>query len=379
MLAKDSAEEISRDNPNHAGLASKIESYLMSVRSSTGSMIFHVGASNEGGLFQSVLDDNESMELIPTGFESFDTNTGGFGRTNLVFFASNYGGGKSVFGMQVGINMYLAGYNVLWVSLEMDEGEAWDRIHSNISGVEHDAIRRRKLTPYQKDELQRARKRFIAHGVKHKCRFSTYHPGYIDPWQLLAEIRGYAYDVVIIDYIGLLMPPHGTSNEERIQLGETAKILKIIAGKRYLNCAMLVMAQLNDDNRLKYSRAMAEHANNLIWWRLDDASRERGNVIAHQDKARNSRLYDIQLLLDFQHMRIQDGGVMEKDSIRKDMMSTKRRSSAHTREMHTLKEKTGNSNKVLREGNGKPQGNNVKMLRSKVNSGKGVMPELTSL
>jgi len=311
-VAKDAADEIGKDNPDHSALYARMEEYLVSGRSSTGAEMYHAGAGgNEQAIFDSIVDDDAPLELIPTGFKTFDENTGGFARTNLVFLAANYGGGKSVAGMQLIINAYRMGYNVLWVSLEMDEHEAWERIWSNVSGIEHDLIRRRKLTSKQKRTLERARKDFYKHGKTRKCRLSTYHPGHIGPWELCSEIRGFNFDLVVVDYIGLMKPPPGTPNEERIQLGEVAKVLKITAGKRYLNCAMVVEAQLNDDNRLKYSRAMAEHANNVLWWRLDDRARERGEVVVHQDKARNSRLYDMFWKLDFERMTITDGGLAE--------------------------------------------------------------------
>jgi len=365
-MAKRIGEEISEEHPNHDELWASLEHNLLDARSATGAEIFHAGqGANEDVLFDSIINDDTPLEIIPTGLATFDEHTGGLARTNLVFLAANYGGGKSVAGQQLGLNMYRLGYNVLWVSLEMDENEAWERIWANVAGVAHADIRRRRLTSKQKRILASARKDFLRHGRTRKCRFSTYHPGHVGPWQLSSQIRGYNYDVVIVDYINLLKPPPGTPNEERIQLGETAKALKLVAGKRYLNAVMIVLAQLNDDNRLKYSRAMAEHANNVLWWRMDDRARERGEVLVHQDKARNARLYDFFIKHDFEHMTMSDGGLAE------DRSNIKRKRDASS---ETPRKEAGAREKR------KEKGSKKRKQRKKQKSGRrSAMPELTQV
>lgn len=363
-LYKNTADELVKESPDHTMISSLMEEGLRSIRSRTNSAIFHGGdEETEGKIADSILSDETPTELIRTGFETFDRETGGFGRTNLVFLAANYGGGKSTAIMQLGLNMHSLGYNVLWVPLEMDENEAWERVWSNRADIPHDLIRRRKMTPSQKDIFMKTRDKFRKSSSKNKCRFSTYHPGYVDPWQLSAEIRGYNYDVILIDYINLLKPPAGTPNEERIQLGELAKLLKILAGKRYLNALIIVAAQLNDDNRLKYSRAMAEHANNVIWWRMDDIAREKGWTVVKQDKARASRLYDMVWNFKFDTMTVSDGGMaqaeVEKQVVRGD---GRHKGSVEGGE----KQQKPNPKRPINSAKGRQRG-------------RGVMPELTSL
>lgn len=312
-LARVVGEGIAEDHPDHDRILSEVEKQVLSVRSTNGGVIHHTGiGTNDEDVFKSILSDESGNELIPTGFETFDANSGGIARTNIAFWVSNYGGGKSITGQQLAINAYRRGYNALWVSIEMDEIESWERVWSNVSGVEHELIRLKKLTPDHKSKIRKARKRFIEHGKKRNCRFSIYHPGYIDPWQLLSEIRAYSYDVIVIDYIGLMKPPPGTPNEERIQLGEIAKVFKIIAGKRYLNAVLHILAQLNDDDKIKYSRAMAEHANHVLWWRRGEREIELHKYKIKQDKARNARLYDIWAEEDFAHMTVRDGGLVSE-------------------------------------------------------------------
>lgn len=307
------AQETQAKAPNIERTLTDVEDHLFEARSGFGgSEITHLGAGhNIDSVLNRVLRDEEGNEIIQTGFKTFDDNTGGFARTNVVLLAANYGGGKSVAGMQLALNMYMLGYSVIVISLEMDEDEYWGRVFSSLSGLPFDLVRLKRLDNRQKAILKKTIRQFKKHGQKRKCRFSVYPAGYVDPWQLCNEIKPYGYDVVIVDYIGLMKPPAGIANDERIQLGETVKALKLIAGKRYLNAVVVGLAQLNDDNRIKYSRAMAEHANFVWWWRYGEREQELKQVIVNQDKARNATCYSMLWKIHFETMQIIDAGLVD--------------------------------------------------------------------
>ena len=296
-------DEMEKDNPDHDEMFSNIESLMLQARRGQDQGIVHIGS---GDNFDDDLDEllsDEAVELIPTGWKPFDANTGGFGRTDLIFLAANYGGGKTAASIDLAARVYKKGYSVLIVSLEMPRRQVWQRLWANQADIDYEIFRMHKHTEEQKEKVKRARQKWKAHGKRNKIRFSVWSPGKINPWQLVNEVKAYEYDLILVDYVNLLEPL--SKSDERVALGEIARALKIGAGESYLNCAMVVLAQLNDDNRIKYSRAMAEHADFILWWRMGEEEKATGFFEVHQDKARNARQYSMKFKSEFSKMRVE--------------------------------------------------------------------------
>jgi hypothetical protein len=70
---------------------------------------------------------------------------------------------------------------------------------------------------------------------------------------------------------------------------------------------------------------MAEHADNVLWWRYGDRESETHLITVNQDKARNSGKYKFLLKEDFAHMRFTDMGLVrdEESSVIKRKGNTK--------------------------------------------------------
>jgi hypothetical protein len=309
-VSKDIAETIDSgklDEDSFAELETRVDANILSARSSSEVKMLVVG---KGGnkhadvVMKDVLFGKEKR-LLKSGFKAFDDRTGGFARGNLVVVAATSGGGKSITGMQMGINQYLDhNLNVAVISLEMGDTEYSERLISNLAAIEYEAVRGQKLTIKQAKKGWDAYKKFKKHGKKNGCKFTVFPITAISPSELRARLVTGNYDVWIVDYLNLLNAEAITNNAtEAKQLGEMARILKNTAEQ--LNIVVVALTQINDEGEVKYSKAIREHCNFLWKWTYDEDAKAAGSVRVIQDKARGGKTYPFQLLTDFDYMSVE--------------------------------------------------------------------------
>lgn len=275
--------------------------------------IFHLGRNNNTVPLIKKMLDGSPPEIVPTGFEAFDRKNGGFFPGSLVVIASTSGGGKSALGNQMLINMSLLGYDTVIVPLEMTEEETVARIAAERSGIDITKILRKQLTYNEKRIVKKQMKKFIMKLKKEDSRYSIFAPEEdMNGEDILMMLEPYGYHVEIIDYINLLKDVNG--EESWKQLSNVARFCKTHA--RITKKVVILIAQLNDEGRVKYSRGVTEHANNCWVWSYTDENRESGIIDIRQPKARNQVPFNFQLHHDFSKMQIRDLHPGEEDKLR---------------------------------------------------------------
>lgn len=233
--------------------------------------------------------------FLSTGLERLDFYMKGFERGNLVTLSATRGGCKSMLAMAMGINQYLSGLSVVFVSMEMTKTEVRRRLYSNISQIPHDQIRMVKSVsdnPEQKKKLVEAARKFHQFGRKNKCTFSIWDitDSSFTPMKMDAVLAPMGYDVIIVDYLTLFNP--GKLDKWEMVL-EYSRYLKSMAKR--LNCVIVVLTQLNDEEKVKYGRGIEENTDYWIYWRWrEDEERETGLVELQMEKARHTRTRKIQ-------------------------------------------------------------------------------------
>lgn len=272
----------------------------------------HVGTgNNSSSLVKDYLDDKKP-NLIPTGFEAFDNKNGGL-PVGLTTIASTSGGGKSTLGNQLLINMSRLGYNCCIVPLEMTKSETMARILAERSGIDITKILRKKLTEREKKKIKRVYSKFVKELKKQGSRYSIFEPEedmYIE--EILTLLKPYGFDVIIIDYVNLLKGMD--SEDEWRKLREASRFCKVYS--KINNNRIILVAQLKDDGKIKYSGGITENSNNCWVWNYTDESRETGILSIRQLKARNQDPFPFELKGDFSTMRIRDVNARELEKMR---------------------------------------------------------------
>jgi replicative DNA helicase len=155
--------------------------------------------------------DNHIKELttiykaIPTGWKFIDDKCeGGLFAKTLTVFAGQVNVGKSIFLGNLAANMVLAEKNTLLISLEMSEFMYSKRISSQLTQIPHNKLK--EYTPELKEQLLH-----IQRNINSKLVVKEYAPKSVTTRHLDAYItklghKGFKPDIVVIDYINLILP-----------------------------------------------------------------------------------------------------------------------------------------------------------------------------
>lgn len=243
--------------------------------------------------------------FIPTGFIGFDGTNHGIPRGGFMLLSTITGGGKSIMASQIAENMAMAGAKVGFIPLEMDTEEMTMRDMARAAKVDMTNL----LAPKKSLSLEQRRRIFKDYRKatlaidKRGGSVKFIEPGGdIDIYTLLGELKPFEFDVIVIDYVGLLK---GADGERQWQeLGNITRYCKIFAGLH--KCVIIMAAQLSSEGLLKYSRTMEEHAPYHWKWQQDEVAREMGILVITQPKARQAKQFDFYLKIDPEIMTIRD-------------------------------------------------------------------------
>jgi len=282
------------------------EKAVQDARSLSGSddELVHIGKEGNAGKLVSEIIAGKTTAFIKTGFRTFDRINGGFRRKGLIIIGASTSGGKSAMAVQLLINMYRQGYNVALVSLEMDHEEVLCRILSNISRVDSLDILCDRASIIERERMAKAWEEFDKIGREKNCRYSIYCPTQdVTIQDVCYGLARFKYDVLIVDYISLL---HSELTEMWKSLGETARFMKLFA-KPY-NMVSVLLCQVNDEEKVRYSRAIKEHADNMWSWVYSaEIAEETGHIIeVDQQKARNQQRFAFKVKEQFNYMTLTD-------------------------------------------------------------------------
>lgn len=260
--------------------------------------MFHIGAGNNMNRQVKEYLKGKVRPFIPTGFQAFDEESGGFREGALVILSANTGGLKSSLAKELANNMYSqAMKDVAYVSLEMDLEETVFRLFASRTGIHQWKFLKGTLSSKEKKQAWENYRKMSEAGEKAGCRF-TILPATEDSIGIdsaLATLRPYQHKVIFIDYITLLAD--SDSQDQWKALGYVARKAKMYAKKNA--CAVVLLTQLSEDDKIRYSRTILEHADLWWHWRITDRERESGVFTINQGKARNQRVFSFELGVDF--------------------------------------------------------------------------------
>ena len=261
--------------------------------------------SNVLGKLKKLLDSS-TVRYIPTGFKGWDTENSGIPIGKLGILAATSGGGKSLCANQLAINMAMNNVKTCIVPLEMSAQDMLHRFMANLTFL--DMSRITKSHQMDKTEKVEAIKMFRAFEKKIAATGASidlFNPSEdITMEDLLFLLRPFGYNVIIIDYIGLLK---GFERED----GWRKMMDAVRFAKRWAETtgtAVIILAQLSEDMIIRYSKGMKEHADWMWTWNAGKLNETDGQTILkiEPQKGRNQAQTTFYLNVNYKKMSMVD-------------------------------------------------------------------------
>ena len=241
---------------------------------------------------ESIKDTNGQ---VSTGWSAMDKKLfGGFNRGELNIFAGGSGAGKSLFLANIGVNMAEKGMNVMYLTLELAESLVSMRIDSMLTGISTRDIF--KQIEDVELKVKMIGKKSGALQVKYMPSGKTANDirSYIKEYEIKT---GKKVDVLLIDYLDLLMPASMKVSAENLYIKDkyVSEELRNLAME--LQCVFITAAQLNrgaveeiefDHSHISGGLSKIQTADNVFGIFTSRAMRDRGRYQLQLMKTRNS-------------------------------------------------------------------------------------------
>ena len=232
---------------------------------------------------------------ISTGWKAIDSKLyGGFNRGELNIFAAASGGGKSLFLQNLALNWAIAGYNVLYISLELSEELCSMRLDSMLTGYNTKEVFRNVEDVDLKVRMA---------GKKAGRLQIVQLPNGINVNDLTSYMREYEVktgikvDAMLLDYLDLMMPAQRKVPPSDLFIKDkfVSEELRNFAVEHQLLFA--TASQLNraaveeiefDHSHISGGLSKIQTADNVIGIFTSQAMRERGRYQVQFMKTRSS-------------------------------------------------------------------------------------------
>jgi len=260
---------------------------------------------------------------VSTGWPTFDKKLfGGFNRGELNIFAGGSGAGKSLFLQNLAVNFSQVGLNVLYVTLELSEALVCMRLDSMVTGLPT-----REIFKSMDDvELKVKVTGKSVGGIQVKYLPSGKNindiRAYIKEYQVK---RGVRPDVVLIDYLDLLMPISVKVSPSDLFVKDKYVSEEIRNFAMEQKCVCVTASQLNrsaveeiefDHSHISGGLSKIQTADNVIGIFTSRAMRERGKYQIQFMKTRSSSAVGQKVDLEYNvdSLRITDAGEEGEES-----------------------------------------------------------------
>lgn len=251
----------------------------------------------------------KEREYLYFGIESIDGTVGGLDPKDVTVIAARPGVGKSALALQIARNMARSGKRVGYFNLEMNACQIYERIVAAESGVSTQRIRHDtsakaddfKMFMEANERLGKERNLTVFDNARTVARFR-------------AELLKTKYDVLIVDYLQLIIPGKDRGANRTAEVGDISRDLKNLASDFGIH--IIALSQLNRASEaragkeptmadIRESGAIEQDASNiLIMWEPDDGDDSKRKLKV--EKARNGSRGQIDLTFDGPHMRFKE-------------------------------------------------------------------------
>jgi replicative DNA helicase len=200
-----------------------------------------------------------------TGVAGLDEQTGGLSKNQLWVVGAQTSRGKTVLMFQMMAQLLQAKKHVMLVSLETDAELVLTRLAANILSIPMSKMLGThpvRISEPMVNTLQAFNDRLRTAELIHVSDSSEITLESISAQADRLREKGYPVDCIVVDYIQLVAVSDTRDKARHEQVAEVTRTLKQLA-KRY-QCPVITATQLNDDGRVRESRAITHDADVVL-------------------------------------------------------------------------------------------------------------------
>lgn len=209
------------------------------------------------------LENKRADRDVPTTWKSLD-RISPVRMGDYVVIAAPAKGGKSTLALSYVAEACKQGYSVLIASLEMPQGDVVEKLLAREARVTLGSLYSRVFSDSDNRKIFEGAKRMACWNLE--IRDDLYSIDQIAAAARMSHARK-SLSILVVDYIQLVRGPKnlGGSSRER-EVAEVSRTLRLLSLE--LGCVVIGLSQLNDDGRLRESRAIGQDAT-AVWAVMD--------------------------------------------------------------------------------------------------------------
>jgi len=186
--------------------------------------------------FMEWIKSKKKPDTVLTGFRSLDRAIGGFMKDTVTALCARAGHGKTDFALNLAVRMAKRGYKIQYFSMEMPNLQLMQRIVSQLTHINSELIRDKKLT---EEELQITDN--VLNAFKNDGKVSFVDDTKLSTKMVRHYVDLYKPDCIFIDHLGLMERP---KIQDQVQaIGEITRELKLLAKEKHI--AIIELSQMN--------------------------------------------------------------------------------------------------------------------------------------
>jgi replicative DNA helicase len=211
-------------------------------------------------VIQDRMDHKGELQGIPTGIKKLDRLTSGWKPEDFIMIAAETGKGKTAFAQNFILHScFMQEVPTLYINSEMSKSQVVTRFASMLSEVNADRIRFGEIEPHEKERIDSCL------NIMEYAPFYHYPKPDLALNKVVSMIRKYyvqkGIKFVVVDYVGRMNKLDKELKEWQV-LENICKTLKTLAQE--LKIAVMVLAQLNDDQKLQAAKRMENESDIFI-------------------------------------------------------------------------------------------------------------------
>lgn len=233
---------------------------------------------------------NRGKTGLQTGLEVFDRDTGGLKNAQLIILAAETNVGKSTLALNLINAAVKTNCTCALFSWEMDREEIWDLLVSMNLEINRNRF---NTGDFSEQEIQ-----IMTAGIPPMGRFPLHifddngmDIDYVDQ-RCTKLAQDFDLKLIVIDYLQLVLPPAFFKDSREQQIAHIGRSLRMIAKK--FKVPVIALSQLNEDGKIRESRAVAHDAH--VVFMLEEDENRRLKLRIAKGRSIEKKTYEIDFI-----------------------------------------------------------------------------------